>query len=341
LKDNRYSNDDLSKIEAAEVSFRRMAIERGLDPSDPMITSQLPGYVERFLSNDARSKELNAIYRRWFGRNERDAQKQEALLRDVQYEAAEQVEAFAGRHLKPDAADCDASVTAFRKCCDSLDSVLLKTFVKDHSSRAHFILNSDEFHQALWDGRGYSYLEKCQDPEHTLRMIGEYPSLEERKELHIKLFVVNHAQGAHGNLNLRCPICNEDPAEQPPSLPILASPPMAPTTQNRRAITSVDRRDQQTPLVSVTEEPIYERRSGWDEEVHAMIHNYLVECREAGVGAPRVEAVLQAARLDRADYSRLLNGDKRTKSGTYRAGFTRLQRVCRIEKPALKIKPPV
>jgi hypothetical protein len=81
---------------------------------------------------------------------------------------------------------------------------------------------------------------------------------------------------------------------------------------------------------------IYPRQSGWDEEMHATVGDYLLECKEAKVGIPNLTEIRRLAKIDKAEYSRLMNGGKLTKRGAHSKPYKRLKHLCTTEKPHLK-----
>ena len=81
---------------------------------------------------------------------------------------------------------------------------------------------------------------------------------------------------------------------------------------------------------------IYPPHRGWDEEIHTMVSEYLLRCKEANVRIPSLTEIQDLAPINKADYSRLINGAKLTKKGTHSEPYKRLKHLCTIEKPHLE-----
>ena len=60
---------------------------------------------------------------------------------------------------------------------------------------------------------------------------------------------------------------------------------------------------------AIKREQVYPRRPSWDPELYGIVADYLLQASDRGINLT-VKGVLETARVDRADYSKLLNGRK-------------------------------
>ena len=85
-------------------------------------------------------------------------------------------------------------------------------------------------------------------------------------------------------------------------------------------------------------EQVYPRGCSWDLEVYTMVADYRVECSDKGIQVT-LKDILEAAHIDRADYSKLLNGRKpkiKKERGNMRT-VPEASRCLRLQKASLDL----